>query len=84
MDKELIEKQALVDAINEHLKSQWSHEKTYCKVESIREAHTGNCNWMVDMTSTGGITLEHANECRELQNKVLEDFAEKYNVDWTA
>ena len=60
MDKEWLEEQALIDAINDSIASQWHHEKTYCKVESIREIHTDSCNWMVDMTSTGGITLEHS------------------------
>lgn len=47
MDKGLLEEQALVDVINEYLKSQWSHENTYCQVESIREVQTDSCNWMV-------------------------------------
>ncbi|AZZ94052.1 hypothetical protein EUZ85_26365 [Hahella sp. KA22] len=82
MTKESIKEGALLKAVNDALESEWNHDKTYCRIESIRKSPVGNCNWEVDTLSTGGRTLQYADQCSQLQSKVLKEFSEKYNVDW--
>ena len=81
MIKESIKEDALLKAINDSLNSQWDHKDTYCRIESIRKTSADNCNWEVETLSTGGRTLEYADECSQLQSEVLKEFIEKYNVE---
>ncbi len=82
MNKKSIKEEDLIHKINDSLKSQWIHKNSYCRIESISESSSGQCNWEVDTFSTGGKTLEYEDLCSQLQEKVLREFKGKYDVDW--
>jgi hypothetical protein len=82
MSKKLVEAEDLVRIINSAIELQWNHVGTYCRVEALRKTESGTNNWQVDTTSTGGTTLMFADQCTQIQGKVIDELAEQYDVDW--
>ena len=83
MNKESLPEHKLLEKINGAVTRDWPHLQDHCEVLSLKEVtNNPNRNWMAEPASTGGYGGPHKDECDELCQRVLDDLARKYNVQW--
>lgn len=82
MDKALITEQRLIEAINLALRHDWPHKDCHCQVLALRKVKYPERNWEVESTSTGGPNLLHAEDCQLLLERLLNELAGRYDVQW--
>ena len=84
MTKALITEQQLVDVINSALRNDWPLKDCHCEVAALKRVNFPERNWEVELTSMGGASLLHTEECERLLKRVSNDLVAEYDVHWPA